>query len=66
MASDWIFTSIPLVSARHCTLRAGHVITVEPGLYYSDMGGIRIEDVVLVTRNGRRKLTRFPVFLEIP
>jgi len=56
----------PLVGTRHCTLEAGHVITLEPGLYYSDMGGIRIEDVVLVTRTGRRKLTRFPVFLEIP
>jgi len=56
----------PPVSARHCRLRAGPVITVEPGLYYRDMGGIRIEDVVLVTRNGSRRLTRFPTFLEIP
>jgi len=56
----------PPVSSRPCALRAGHVITVEPGLYYRDMGGIRIEDVVLVTRRGSRRLTRFPVFLEIP
>ena len=56
----------PPVSARHCNLEAGHVITLEPGLYYRDMGGIRIEDVVLVTRRSSRKLTRFPVFLEIP
>jgi Xaa-Pro aminopeptidase len=47
-------------------LRAGQVITVEPGLYYPRLGGIRIEDVVEVTRNGCRKLSHFPVFLEIP
>ena len=47
-------------------LQAGQVVTVEPGLYYPDLGGIRIEDVVLVTRRGCRKLSRFPVFLEIP
>jgi Xaa-Pro aminopeptidase len=56
----------PPISSRPGVLRAGHVITVEPGLYYRDMGGIRIEDVVLVTRRGSRRLTRFPVFLEIP
>lgn len=37
-------------------LRAGHVITVEPGLYYRDLGGIRIEDTVVVTRTGWRYL----------
>jgi len=47
-------------------LQAGQVITVEPGLYYPHWGGIRIEDVVQVTRHGCRKLSRFPVFLEIP
>ncbi|MCI0567689.1 MAG: Xaa-Pro peptidase family protein [Acidobacteria bacterium] len=47
-------------------LQAGQVVTVEPGLYYPDWGGIRIEDVVVVARRGCRKLSRFPVFLEIP
>jgi len=47
-------------------LQAGQVITVEPGLYYARRGGIRIEDVVVVTRRGCRKLSGFPVFLEIP
>lgn len=37
-------------------LKAGNVITIEPGLYYPDLGSIRIEDVALVTRNGRRIL----------
>ncbi len=56
----------PHVSNRRCPLEEGHVITVEPGLYYRNLGGIRIEDVVLVTRTGCVKLSRFPVFLEIP
>ncbi len=37
-------------------LRRGHVITVEPGLYYPEWGGIRIEDTVMVTRDGWRYL----------
>jgi Xaa-Pro aminopeptidase len=32
------------------------VVTVEPGLYYFQHGGVRIEDTVLVTRGGYRKL----------
>jgi Xaa-Pro aminopeptidase len=56
----------PPVSARKCRLEAGQVVTIEPGLYYRDLGGIRIEDVALVTRRGHLRLTRFPIFLEIP
>lgn len=37
-------------------LEAGHVITIEPGLYYPDLGGIRIEDTVVVTPKGWRYL----------
>ncbi|MBI3878473.1 MAG: aminopeptidase P family protein [Verrucomicrobia bacterium] len=46
-------------------LTAGNVVTVEPGLYYSDVGGVRLEDVVLVTRNGCRNLTEFDKQLEV-
>jgi len=37
-------------------LRAGHVVTVEPGLYDPEIGGIRIEDTVVVTATGWRYL----------
>jgi Xaa-Pro aminopeptidase len=46
-------------------LKAGHVVTIEPGLYYPDLGGVRLEDVVHVTKNGARNLTRFEKVLEI-
>ncbi|MBV9463352.1 MAG: aminopeptidase P family protein, partial [Verrucomicrobiae bacterium] len=46
-------------------LEKGNVVTVEPGLYYPSIGGVRIEDVVAVTASGCRKLSRFPVELEL-
>jgi Xaa-Pro aminopeptidase len=46
-------------------LQSGHVVTVEPGLYYPEIGGVRLEDVALVTNNGARNLTRFEKVLEI-
>jgi len=55
----------PRIAASEAALRAGHVVTVEPGLYYVGMGGVRLEDVVLVTKTGNRKLTHAPQFLEI-
>ncbi len=41
-------------------LRAGDVVTVEPGVYVPDVGGIRIEDCVLVTPEGREVLGAAP------
>src|SRR5262245_6589036 len=55
----------PRIAPVEATLRTGHVVTVEPGLYYLGVGGVRLEDVVLVTEKGNRNLTDCPQFLEI-
>ena len=41
-------------------LRAGDVVTVEPGCYREGYGGVRLEDLVLVTKDGAENLTRYP------
>jgi Xaa-Pro aminopeptidase len=41
-------------------LPEGTVVTVEPGVYVPGLGGIRIEDMVLVEAGGRRALPRTP------
>jgi Xaa-Pro aminopeptidase len=38
-------------------LEEGNIITIEPGLYYPDVGGIRLEDLILVTADGHENLT---------
>jgi Xaa-Pro aminopeptidase len=45
--------------------KPGQVITVEPGLYYPGLGGVRLEDVVAVTASGIRMISRFEKRLEI-
>lgn len=48
---------LPSVGENEALLEAGNVITIEPGLYYPEIGGIRLEDMVLVTENGCQNLT---------
>jgi len=55
----------PRIAPVDAMLRTGHVVTVEPGLYYLGIGGVRLEDVVVVTAKGNRNLTDCPQFLEI-
>jgi Xaa-Pro aminopeptidase len=55
----------PRIAPVDATLKSGHVVTVEPGLYYLGIGGVRLEDVVLVTDQGNKNLTDCPQFLEI-
>ena len=55
----------PRISPRPDILKTGMVVTVEPGLYYADAGGMRIEDVVVVTSTGCRRLTEAPIVLEV-
>jgi len=50
----------PRISRTGSLLQEGHVVTVEPGLYYPGLGAVRIEDMVLVTNDGCRNLTNYP------
>jgi Xaa-Pro aminopeptidase len=49
----------PNLSENGKELKTGCVVTVEPGLYYKNIGGIRLEDVVVVTLTGCKNLTMF-------
>lgn len=49
----------PSLGPRGGELVAGNVITVEPGLYYHTIGGVRLEDIGVVTADGYKPLTRF-------
>jgi len=55
----------PRISRNGSVLQEGEVVTVEPGLYYPGLGAVRIEDMVLVTRDGCRNLTHYPKTFEL-
>ncbi len=50
----------PKIFENDDVLKAGMVFTVEPGLYYRKWGGVRVEDVVVVRKNGCEVLTEYP------
>ncbi|MBP2000523.1 Xaa-Pro dipeptidase [Paenibacillus shirakamiensis] len=52
-------------SLNHEKLEAGNVFTVEPGIYVPGVGGVRIEDDILVTTEGVEVLTSYPKQLTI-
>lgn len=46
-------------------LAEGMCYTIEPGIYVPDVGGVRIEDMVFMTKDGAETLTKFPKHLQI-
>jgi Xaa-Pro aminopeptidase len=51
---------LPAMSRSGHDLVPGDVITIEPGLYRSGYGGVRLEDLVLVTKDGYEVITDYP------
>ena len=54
----------PALRDAPCDLVAGDVVSVEPGLYQDGLGGVRVEDLVVVTESGFRNLTDLPLSLD--
>jgi len=55
----------PRISKKGDMLSTGNVVTVEPGLYYAGIGGVRLEDMVVIQKDGVVNLTQFPKVMEI-
>ena len=58
----------PLMRPNHAhmggVLKAGSVVTIEPGIYL-DTGGVRIEDTILITEDGYRSFTHSPISMTL-
>lgn len=50
---------MPTVGPAGKALETGNVITIEPGLYYPEIGGVRLEDIGAVTKSGFTNFTKF-------
>lgn len=49
-----------IVGSNHRQLEVGQTFTIEPGIYIPDLGGVRIEDDVVLEPTGARSLTQYP------
>jgi Xaa-Pro aminopeptidase len=56
---------LPRVAPSGGELEPGHVVTIEPGLYDPAVGGLRIEDLVVITEDGYENLTEYPKNLRV-
>ena len=55
----------PRISENDENLKAGMVVTIEPGLYYKKVGGVRVEDCVVVKKHGCEVLTKYNDFVRL-
>lgn len=55
----------PSIGRRDDVLESGHIVTMEPGLYYRGTGGVRIEDTVVVCEGGYENLATLPKVFEV-